>query len=218
MQPYIYAIKGNGMTYYGSSIQPLYERKSTHVTSHKYYKTHNFSKVCCKSILILDSCNDWTIEKIEELPIETTKEELLLRENYYIENFDCVNKNLAIRTEEIQREYQRQWAENNRREKGIPIKEKIKTLDEKSYKREKARQYREAMTEEEKQKHLEHRRELYAEKEQTDEQKEAAKKRAKKQREEIKADPEKLAQQREYKRLKAREYYAKKKAELTKSI
>jgi hypothetical protein len=85
----------------------------------------------------------------------------------------------------------------------------------KQYKTEKQREYRASMTEEEKQQHLEHRRELYAEKEQTDEQKEAAKERSKKQREEIKADPEKLAQQREYKRLKAQEYRAKKKAEQT---
>jgi hypothetical protein len=101
MNPYIYVIKGNGMTYYGSSVQPLCERKSVHVTTHRHYKKTNKLDRCCKSYLILDSCGDWTIEKIEELPIETTNEELLLRENYYIEQFDCVNKNLAIRTEEI---------------------------------------------------------------------------------------------------------------------
>lgn len=212
IQPYIYAIKGNGMTYYGSSKQPLCERKSSHITQYKHYKKTEFgNKCCCKSYLILDSCEDWTIEKIEELPFETTNEELLLRENYYIENFDCVNKNLAIRTEEIQREYQRKWAEDNRRAKGIPIREKVKTLDEKKYKAEWAANKRASISEEEKQKQLERRRELYSQKEQTEDQKESAKERAKKHREAIKEDPEKLAQMKEYKRLKAQEYRQKKK-------
>lgn len=79
------------------------------------------------------------------------------------------------------------------------------------YKAEKQREYRANMTEEEKEKELEHRRALYAQKEQTEDQKESAKERAKKQREEIKADPEKLAQLKEYKKLKAREYREKKK-------
>jgi hypothetical protein len=211
IQPYIYAIKGNGMTYYGSSIQPLCERKSTHTTTYRHYKKTNKLDKCCKSYLILDSCEDWIIEKIEELPLETTNEELLLRENYYIENFDCVNKNLAIRTEEIQREYQRKWAEENRRAKGIPIREKVKTLDEKTYKAEWMANKRASMSEEEKQKHLERRRELYSEKEQTEDQKAVAKERAKKHREAIKEDPEKLAQMKEYKRLKAQEYRKNKK-------
>jgi hypothetical protein len=212
MQPYIYAIKGNGMTYYGSSSQPLYERKSSHITTYKYYKKTQLLDKCCKSYLILDSCDDWIIEKVEELPIETTKEELLLRENYYIQNCDCVNKNLAVRTEEINREYKRDWAEKDRREKGIPIKGH-KNSTSKEYKAEWIRNKRANLTEEEKKEHLEHRRKLHAEKEQTEDQKEAAKERAKKQRELIKADPEKLAQMKEYKKLKAREYREKKKQE-----
>lgn len=79
------------------------------------------------------------------------------------------------------------------------------------YKAQKQREYRAEMTEEEKQKQSERRRELYAQKEQTEDQKEAAKERSKKQREAIKEDPEKLAQMKEYKRLKAQEYRQKKK-------
>lgn len=115
----------------------------------------------------------------------------------------------AERLENI-KEYKRCWAEKNRREKGVlPSGSKQSTTKE--YKSEWMAKKRAEMTEEEKKKVLEHRRELYAQKEQTEDQKEAAKERAKKQREAIKADPEKQAQQREYKRLKAQEYREKKK-------
>ena len=212
---YIYAITGNGMTYYGSSSQPLCERKSSHVTQYRHHKNTDpseMSKKCCKSYLILDSCDDWEIKIVEELSPTLTKEEILLRENYYIQNFDCVNKQLAILTEDMKREYKRKWAEQDRRKKGVP-ESGSKDSYSKEYKAEKARQYRAAYTEEEKQEKLEHRRELYAQKEQTEEQKEAAKERARKQREAINADPEKLAQLKEYKKQKAKEYREKKKME-----
>ena len=119
-----------------------------------------------------------------------------------------MNKNSPIQTAEELKEYKRQWAEKDRREKGVPVKEKIKTLDMNAYKREKQAEYRENMTEEEKEAHLKHRRETRPE--QTEEEKEKAKERAKKQREKIKADPEKAQKQREYKRKKEAEYRAKK--------
>ena len=114
------------------------------------------------------------------------------------------------RIEDI-KEYKRLWAENKRRENGIQIKEKIKTADEKEYKKLKQREYRANKTEEDKKAELEERRQKYAQKEQTDTQKEAAKERARKQREAVKEDPEKAAQMKEYKRLKAKEYRDKKK-------
>jgi hypothetical protein len=47
----------------------------------------------------------------------------------------------AERVVEI-REYQRVWAENNRRENGVEPKEKIKTANEAEYKKLKQREYR----------------------------------------------------------------------------
>ena len=149
------------------------------------------------------------------------------RANNILENLRWVDKSVQnnnksncihLKTEEEQqkriediKEYKREWAEKDRRAKGIQPKNK--NFDKKEYGREWMANKRAAMTEEEKKEHLEHRRELYAQKDQTDAQKEAAKERARKQREAIKADPEKAAQQKEYKRLKAQEYYAKKKAQ-----
>lgn len=202
----IYRLFGAGMNYYGSTKQPLYERKATHKAQHKTWKTNGGWK--CGSYDILDACEDWNIEIVEELDPNLTKEEVLSREKWWIQNNECVNKNSPIQTAEELKEYKRQWAEKDRREKGVPVKEKIKTLDINAYKREKQAEYRENMTEEEKETHLKHRRETRPEL--TEEEKEKAKERARKQREKIKADPEKAQKQREYKRKKEAEYRAKK--------
>lgn len=211
INPYIYAIKGNGMTYYGSSRQPICERKSTHVTQHRHHnKTQKHG--LCRSYLILDACNDWTLEIVEELPIETTKEELLLRENYYIKNFECINANQAIQTEEDLREYKRIWSEKDRREKGIQPRP-ILTEEEKDEKQKQKRietnikrnEKYANMDEQEKQTHLEHKRELWSKREKTEEQKERARERARQQRERIKNDPTKLQELKDYKKKWAEE-------------
>ncbi len=74
------------------------------------------------------------------------------------------------------------------------------------YKKEWIKNKRANMTEEEKEQELEHKRELYKNKEFTEEQRERAKERARIQREKINADPEKLSQLKEYKKQKAKEY------------
>jgi len=202
----IYRLFGAGMNYYGSTKQPLYERKAKHNGEYKN------KGICCSSKIVLEACEesgeDWNIEIVEELDPNLTKEEVLSREKWWIQNNECVNKNSPIQTAEELKEYKRQWAEKDRREKGVPVKEKIKTLDINAYKREKQAEYRENMTEEEKETHLKHRRETRPEL--TEEEKEKAKERARKQREKIKADPEKAQKQREYKRKKEAEYRAKK--------
>jgi hypothetical protein len=206
MKPYIYKIFGNGMTYYGSSRQPICERKATHLTTYRYYKKTNDNSKCCKSYLIFDSCDDWIMEIVEELDETITNEELLLKENYYILNYDCINKQLAIRTDEMNKEYQRKWAENKRRENGIQKREKIKTENEKEYKRLKQAEYRAKMTEEEKEEYNKARREEYVNRERTEEQKEKARERARIQREKIKSNEDELERMRAYKREKTREY------------
>jgi len=54
--------------------------------------------------------NDYKIILLENYPCET-KEELLAREQYYIDNLVCVNKN---NTYHNKLEYQRKWSNENR--------------------------------------------------------------------------------------------------------
>jgi len=75
----------NDNVYYGSTVKTLEER----LTTHKFYKS-------CRSKLIIDN-GDYNIILVENYPCES-KEQLELRERYYIENNKCVNKNIPGRT------------------------------------------------------------------------------------------------------------------------
>ena len=92
---------------------------------------------------------------------DINKTGLLEKEQIWIDNNECVNKFNAITNNNYKKEYQRKWAENKRRENGVEKKEKIKTADEKNYKKEKAREYRANMTEEKHQELLLQKKEAY---------------------------------------------------------
>ena len=74
----IYKITGGGMTYYGSTTQPLYKR----FHQHKYKNS--------SSKIILET-GEAVIVLVELFPCET-KEQLFSRERWFIENNECVNK------------------------------------------------------------------------------------------------------------------------------
>lgn len=89
----------NGSTedvYYGSSCNNLNCRKSQHKHVYKKYLVgeHHY----CSSFDLFDpDINDVEIEVVENYPCDT-KQQLLHRERYYIENFPCVNRQVPIRT------------------------------------------------------------------------------------------------------------------------
>lgn len=74
---------------------------------------------------------------IENFPCNT-KDELLSRERYYIENFKCVNKLLPIHSKEELREHQREFQrtpiqKQKRKEYQLKNKESKKEYDRKRY-------------------------------------------------------------------------------------
>ena len=71
------------LTYYGSTIQPLYKRLSEHKK-----KDNN-----CKTKLMTNP----KIYLVVEFPCEN-KEQLLRKEREYIENNECINKQIPLRT------------------------------------------------------------------------------------------------------------------------
>lgn len=85
------------LVYYGSTVLPLYKRKSQH-------KEHrNNHKICSKKIFEL-GVDDVVITLVEACPCDN-KEELIKRERFYIENNPCVNKQIPGRTK---KEYEAQ--------------------------------------------------------------------------------------------------------------
>ena len=103
--------KTTGLTYYGSTTATLKSR----LRDHTYYKKGNRD---CSSQPIIDG-NNSEIVLVEDYPCET-KEELLWRERYYIENNECVNIQIPIvpirETMDKRNTYKRAWNKTRRLE------------------------------------------------------------------------------------------------------
>ena len=137
----VYKITGYGLVYYGSTTKTLNRRKTQHKSDYEKYKSGNHGYV--SSYDILSQGDDWDIELVE---IVQDKDQLFVREKYYIKNYECVNKNVPGRTDqekkEIKKEYDAQWFEAN--------KEKMKEYfaqryqENKDHIKEQHAQYREA--------------------------------------------------------------------------
>jgi acetyl/propionyl-CoA carboxylase alpha subunit len=84
--------------YYGSTIQELDER----INSHKYDKT-------CVSRQIINRHNYYA-EVLEDYSCNN-RYELELRERWYMENNDCINKQIPTRT---RKEYKKLYKKNNK--------------------------------------------------------------------------------------------------------
>jgi hypothetical protein len=81
------------LVYYGSTVNPLYKRKMDHKYAFKY------KKVMCSSYKLFElGIDDVEITLVESI-ICNSKEELHKKERFYIENNNCVNKNIPTRTD-----------------------------------------------------------------------------------------------------------------------
>jgi len=88
--------EGNTLIYIGSTTQKLCKRLVGHKQDMK-----NDRKTSSKQVVI---CKDCLITLIELFPCNS-KEELLMRERYYFDLFDCVNKVRPIQFEGEKQEY-----------------------------------------------------------------------------------------------------------------
>jgi hypothetical protein len=106
----IYKIVCNtsGMVYYGSTCEPtLARRLAKHVACFKFWKNGNGNYVTSYQIFENDN---YEIILVEKFACDD-KMELLKRERYYIENNECINKTIPLRTK---KEYSKQYYENNK--------------------------------------------------------------------------------------------------------
>jgi len=81
------------LVYYGSTVNELYKRKGNHKSKFKI-KDKN---ICSSSQLFELGIDDVEITLVEMFSCNS-KEELLKRERFYIQNNNCVNKNIPSRT------------------------------------------------------------------------------------------------------------------------
>jgi hypothetical protein len=114
----IYKIVCNvtGKVYIGSTYRKLNDRLDGHYYDYKGYCTqgnnNNYNYVTSFEVL---KENDFNIILLEDFPCET-KEEILLREKYYIQNTECVNKHIPMRTDdEIRQQNKHHYQKNQKK-------------------------------------------------------------------------------------------------------
>lgn len=99
----VYSITCGDLTYYGSTTQPLYQRKAEHKYAHK----NRHGKY--RSSMVFDKATEINA-KVEIKLIEAvngTYEELLEREKWFIANNACVNRTAMSLAERNERRRQR---------------------------------------------------------------------------------------------------------------
>ncbi len=88
----MYKIVGSGMTYYGHTTLTLGQRKSVHLCDANRGKKR---RQCTASRIVL--AGDFEMVWLEDYPC-SNKKEVQKRERWWIENHECVNKNIPGRT------------------------------------------------------------------------------------------------------------------------
>jgi ribosomal protein L44E len=105
MKGFIYKIYNDGGVYYGSTQDNIRVRLSNHETGNQY----------CSSVLLQFGKINYEI--VETLEYED-KVELRKREQYFIDNFPCININRAYKSKEDGLTDQRErWAKNKEKHK-----------------------------------------------------------------------------------------------------
>ena len=101
----------NGNVYYGSTKETISRRISRHRSQYNEW-IGGKRRYGCKSFDILKN-NDYSYSLVEKVEYED-KMELLQRERWCIENNECVNKCVPLRSPEERIEYHKEYRENNR--------------------------------------------------------------------------------------------------------
>ena len=95
----------NGLVYFGSTRQRLYQRFAEHrYRNHKRPSTSKLLDHDSMEVSILEEYD--CIEPYNETFIKT-------RERYYIENFECVNKRVPLRTQKERTELKKEQEKEN---------------------------------------------------------------------------------------------------------
>src|SRR5210317_1918361 len=110
---YMLESKEGGVRYYGSTVQTLKERLRQHKKQKGYITSQEVLKYDdCKIILVVNyPCN--------------SRKELETRERFYIENNECVNKQIPTRTD-------KEWREEHKEELKEYMKEYNKEYEKKN--------------------------------------------------------------------------------------
>jgi hypothetical protein len=102
--------------YFGSTIHTLNKRWSEHKSNYKLWKEWKRKNMSTHEFYDKYGIENFEIELIEELDFDNI-EELKIHEQYYINNFDCVNIYIAytgLTKTEYQAEYKAEYRKDNK--------------------------------------------------------------------------------------------------------
>lgn len=122
----IYKISCNktGLCYYGATTRSINHRLSVHE-----WRFNNYDRIKKRytSSLIIEN-GDYQIELVEEYPCNSY-EEMTAREDYYIKNFPCVNKQTSTGYAELlktdRKAYMRRYRQENKDRINANVKKRI---------------------------------------------------------------------------------------------
>jgi len=119
--------EGEYIPYYGSTIeQYLSKRLQKHKASYNQFINNKSHFISSFNLFELYGINNIDIILVEDYPCEN-KYQLFARERYYIENYDCVNKIIPLKSEEEKKETISLWREKNKdyiKEQALNYREK----------------------------------------------------------------------------------------------
>jgi hypothetical protein len=142
----IYKITGGDETYYGSTALTLKERMWAHKSNYNRWTNGVVDRKCaCFNLFDKYGFDNCPIELVEDYPCET-KKELLIREDWYMDNNECINEKSAYTSKEKALEQMRQRHHDHKEEANKKSRQRY--LDHKEEALEQRRQYREEHKEE----------------------------------------------------------------------
>jgi len=113
--------------YYGSTTSTLSKRKSDHKSAYKRYTNRGSGNYYTSFELL--RFDDTEIELVLDYPCNTNKE-LHLKENEYIRDFDCINKQMAFQSDDERKQYDIQWHAKNYQTNKVEILERQKQYND----------------------------------------------------------------------------------------
>ena len=127
--------------YYGSTIQQLCSRMSSHRADYKRWNTgKSYMKSTIHYYFKQYGIEQFHIELVENYSCEN-KEQLLSHENKFIRGYECCNKFASFQTTEERKEYHKQYREDNKDKINESLKQYYQDNKEKI--KEKTKQYSE---------------------------------------------------------------------------
>ena len=111
----IYKITYGDEAYYGSTAMTLKERMYAHKSNYNRWKDGTGRKCVCYELFDKYGFDNCPIELVEDYSCKT-KTDLLMREDWYMDNNECINKNAAYQTKEEYLEQKLQYRQDHRQE------------------------------------------------------------------------------------------------------